>query len=204
MSRLMGDWSGTDLLPSLRSAGSSDVSRLVHASAVGLLLGGIGLHAPAVARPVICTTSLEAPSQSPASLPAAPVEVTRCGPVESTEAMVTRRFYTWTAPFARGVDVMHQVTDLLGIAVAGPEGNRVMGFGFPDQTVVWDGSALENTSAVLMEQQSQPIPWRTVDVSSGFDSSLAGGAIPVSESQPVMKPRSPNNDSTGTPVRGLW
>ena len=132
------------------------------------------------------------------------MEVTRCGPVESTEAMVTRRFYTWTAPFARGVDVMHQVTDLLGIAVAGPEGNRVMGFGFPDQTVIWDGTAMENTTAVLLEQQSQPIPWRTVDVSSGFDSSLASGSMPVADPQPRVEPRSLNNDSTGTPVRGLW
>ena len=87
--------------------------------------------------------------------------------------MVERRFYTWTAPFARGVDVMHQVTDLLGIAMAGPEGNRLMGFGFPDQTIIWDGSAIENTTNALIEEQSKPIPWRTVDIASGFDSSLA-------------------------------
>ena len=159
----------------------------------------------AAGRPVVCTTSLEAPVASTAVAPAAPVEVTRCGPVERTDAMVERRFYTWTAPFARGVDVVHQITDLLGIAVAGPEGNRLMGFGFPDQTIIWDGSALENTTNALLEEQSNPMPWRTVDISSGFDSSLASDAVVVEDmvvedvvvDMPLM-------ETIGTPVRGLW
>ena len=83
------------------------------------------------------------------------------------------RFYSWTAPYASGVDLLHQVTDLLGIAVAGPQGNRFMGFGFPDQTIIWDGTAVENTSTMLLEDQSDPIPWRTVDILNGFSSSLA-------------------------------
>ena len=130
------------------------------------------------------------------------MEVTRCGPVERTDAMVERRFYTWTAPFARGVDVIHQVTDLLGIAVAGPEGNRFMGFGFPDQTIVWDGSAIENTINALIEEQSKPIPWRTVDIASGFDSSLATGQAVLVEKVEAFDPA--QNDTIGAPVRGLW
>ena len=116
--------------------------------------------------------------------------------------MVERRFYTWTAPFARGVDVIHQVTDLLGIAVAGPEGNRFMGFGFPDQTIVWDGSAIENTTNALIEEQSKPIPWRTVDIASGFDSSLATGQAVLVEKVEAFDPA--QNDTIGSPVRGLW
>ena len=83
------------------------------------------------------------------------------------------RFYSWTAPYASGVDLLHQVTDLLGIAVAGPQGNRFMGFGFPDQTIIWDGTAVENTYTMLLEDQSDPIPWRTVDIPNGFSGSLA-------------------------------
>jgi hypothetical protein len=33
-------------------------------------------------------------------------------------------YYSYRAPFARGVDMTHQITDLLGIAMGGGEGNR--------------------------------------------------------------------------------
>ena len=91
----------------------------------------------------------------------------------TTSELVNRRFYTWTSPMARGVDPLHQLTDFLGIAVGGIEGNRVMGFGFPDQALIWDGSALENTTGALLEEQSPPLPMRTLDISSGFNGSLA-------------------------------
>ena len=94
-------------------------------------------------------------------------------------------------------------TDLLGIAMAGPEGNRLMGLGFPDQTIIWDGSAVENTTNALLEEQSAPIPWRTVDIPSGFDSSLAsdGSAViaPV-----VVETEVEQVETFGAPVRGLW
>ena len=48
-----------------------------------------------------------------------------------------------------------------------------MGFGFPDQTLIWDGSALQNTTEALLEEQSPPLPMRTLDISSGFNGSLA-------------------------------
>ena len=108
--------------------------------------------APALAGPVVCTTTLEAPSAV-----GHPVDVTRCGAVVSTPQVVEQRFFTYTAPFAPGVDLTHQVTDLLGIALGGG-GGKVMGFGFPDQTIVWDGTALQNTYQVLLEQQSDPLP----------------------------------------------
>ena len=139
-----------------------------------LLLAGAGLIAalapatPALAGPVVCTTTLEAPVAN-----AAPVEMTRCGRMQTVPELVTRRFYSFTAPFERGVSLTNQVTDLLGIAMGGGDGSRVMGLGFPDQTIVWDGLALQNTTAVLMEAQSSPMPLRTGDSSPCFTTSLA-------------------------------
>ena len=121
-----------------------------------LLLAGPSV----LAGPLVCTTSVEAPPPGSGS---APVEVTVCHPTETTSELVNRRFYTWTSPMARGVDPLHQLTDFLGIAVGGIEGNRVMGFGFPDQTLIWDGSALQNTTGALLEEQSPPLPMRTLD-----------------------------------------
>jgi len=110
---------------------------------------------------------------------------------------MNERYYSWTAPYARGVDLLHQITDILGIAVAGPEGNRFMGFGFPDQTIIWDGTAVENTYQMLVEDQSDPIPWRTVDIPNGFSGSLAEDiATPVPEVSPEK--------ADFSPVRALW
>ena len=35
------------------------------------------------------------------------------------------------------------------------------------------GSALQNTTGALLEEQSPPLPMRTQDISSGFNGSLA-------------------------------
>ncbi len=91
----------------------------------------------------------------------------------------------------------------LGIAVASHEGNRLMGFGFPDQTIIWDGSAVQNTYQVLLEEQSSSLPWRTVDISSGFDNSLAGDVPP----EIVMVEDGPEMNvapEAFTPIRGMW
>ena len=133
----------------------------------GLLL----LAGPSVlAGPIVCTTSIEAPQPGSGT---GPVEVTVCQPTETTSELINRRLYTWTSTMARGVGPLHQLTDFLGIAVGGIDGNRVMGLGFPDQTLVWDGSALQNTTGALLEEQSPPLPMRTLDISSGFNGSLA-------------------------------
>jgi hypothetical protein len=119
------------------------------------------------------------------------VVVTRCGPVVTTPQLVERRAYTWTAPFAQGVDLVHQVTDVLGIAVAGRNGNTVMGFGFPDQTLVWDATAIEATNRVLLDAQSNPMPLRTADVFNGYCSGLAQGGcgLPLAIESPAPSPR---------------
>ena len=126
----------------------------------------------ALAGPIVCTTTLEAPDAS-ASQSAEPVALTTCVPIETTAERIERVNYSWTAPYARGVDVVHQITDFLGIAVAGAEGNRVMGFGFPDQTLIWDATAIGTTTRALWEEQSPPLPMRTLDLPNGFASSLA-------------------------------
>ena len=165
-----------------------------------LLASGLGA-CPAAAGPVVCTTTLEAPlaGSGPGGMNAAgPVEVTRCGPVVTTPQLVEHRFYSYTSPYARGIDITHQITDILGIAMGGGDGTKVMGFGFPDQTIVWDGSALENTSQVLLEQQSNPMPWRTADVNNGFCQSLPhGDCTAQSTSASWPKPGS-------RVIRGLW
>ena len=124
---------------------------------------------PVQAGPVLCSSSLEV--GEPGTVP---VEVTVCDPVQSTSELVTQRFFTWTAPYARGVDLMHQITDLFGVALGGTDGNRWMGLGFPDQTIIWDSSAIHNTTDALLEQQSPAIPWRTMDLPNGFSAGLSG------------------------------
>jgi hypothetical protein len=160
--------------------------------------------------PVVCTTTLEAPPMIAAGKPGAgaadaselnpagPLEVTRCVAVETTSQLVRRRFNTYSAPFAQGISITNQITDLLGIAMGGDDGTRAMGFGFPDQTIVWDATALENTYRVLLEQQSDPMPWRTADINNGFNGSLGsttGSSAGVWQGGGV---------GGNLPVRGLW
>jgi len=154
-------------------------------------LAGSGL--PALAGPVVCTSSLEAPVAGQA-----PIELTRCAPVTTTTELVERRFFSYTSPYARGVDIIHQITDILGVAMGGGDGTKLMGLGFPDQTIVWDGSALQNTYQVLLEQQSAPLPLRTADVSNGFCSGLPQGGCGAGAG-PIALPV-----AGSSAIRGLW
>ena len=121
------------------------------------------------AGPVLCTTTLEAPQADGAA-----VTVSRCGPVETVPELVQRRFYTHTAPFEERVTLGHQITDLLGISLPGRGDQGRIGFGFADQTIVYDGVALQNTAAFLLEAQSSPLPLRTPDLNGCFSTSLIG------------------------------
>ncbi len=172
---------------------------------------GLALPSGAAAGPVVCVSSLEAPlpakgASGSLSSSLSPVVVTRCGPVVTTPQLVERRAYTWTAPFAQGVDLVHQVTDVLGIAVAGRHGTTLMGLGFPDQTLVWDASAIEATNRVLLEAQSNPMPLRTADAFNGYCSGLAQGGcgLPGAEETPGPTTRPYGVAPAAAPVRGLW
>ena len=147
----------------------------------------------------MCTTTLEAPELSSAATE--PVEVTTCAPVETTSELVERRLYTWTAPYERGVDLVHQITDLFGIAVAGEGGTQVMGLGFPDQTIIWDAAATSSTTRALLEEQSPALPLRTQDLANGFDSSLALESI-GSEKTQQSKPEFLEIDNAA--LQPLW
>lgn len=116
----------------------------------------------------------------------------------TTAELMEQRFYAYTSPYARGVDLTHQITDLLGIAMGGGDGTKVVGLGFPDQTIVWDGSAVENTYQVLLENQSAPMPWRTADINNGFCQGLPAGSCGAAAA-PVSWP-----SSSSKVVRGLW
>ena len=65
-----------------------------------------------------------------------------------------------------------------------------MGLGFPDQTIVWDAAAIENTVGALIEEQSPPNTWRTQDLSNGFGSSLSmeQGQPPAQAEMPLVRP----------------
>jgi len=176
------------------------------------LVAALGAASPALAGPVVCTTTLEAPIAA-----AAPVELTRCGPIQTVPGLVTRRFYSYSAPFERGIDITHQVTDILGIAMGGGDGTRVMGFGFPDQTIVYDGLALQNTTAAQLEAQSSVLPIRTADLNSCFTTSMSDfacsgrrlapkiSAYGLSATDPYGRGSYGNAFmETGSTVRGLW
>ncbi|MEB3260044.1 MAG: Occludin/ELL family protein [Cyanobacteriota bacterium] len=132
---------------------------------------------PAAAQtgPVLCTTTLEAPLVKPGqslSESSGPREVTRCGVVGTVPDLIQQRFYSYRAPFARGVDITHQITDVLGLAMGGGNGTRLMGLGFPDQAIIWDSVAIENTNRFLLEQQVNLVPRRTADLPSPFSTSV--------------------------------
>ena len=191
-------WCFADPLPSLRVVVPLPVDRLRFRFLL-LVLSLSSLQAAAVARPVVCSTTLEAPTVllTDDGVLSAPVEVTRCSSVQSTAELIEERFYSWTAPFASGVNLRHQAADLAGFAVAGPDGERFVGFGFPDQTIVWDSVALENTYKMLLEDQSDPIPWRTVDIPNGFSGSLVDDVSSSGFGEYQEEEAFP-------PVRALW
>jgi hypothetical protein len=161
------------------------------AAALLPVAAGLATAPAALAGPVLCNTTLEAPIGS-----SSPVEVTRCGVVRTVPDLVQRRYFSYRSPFARGVDLTHQITDFFGIAMGGGDGTKVMGFGFPDQAIVWDGSAVENTTNVLLEDQSDPIPLRTADLPSCFNTSLAG--TPCTAAGASLAPASQDPPSYGT------
>lgn len=209
-------FSATLLSSSRFKASRFKASLLLAGALLTPLLGHSLLGESVWAGPVVCTTTLEPPLPSGArsgegefGVASGPVEVTRCGQVQTPPALMEKRFYSFRAPYAPGVSLTNQITDLFGIALGGVDGTRVMGLGFPDQAIVWDGTAVENTYRVLLEQQSGPMPWRTVDVPNGYSGSL-GSAGPTQPAPIQPAPIQPGGGwqdggaSYRTPVRGLW
>lgn len=66
--------------------------------AISILFGaGLFSCVSALAGPVVCTSSFEAPSAANAEIKSTAVEVTRCGPVQTTNDLIEQRFFL-TAP----------------------------------------------------------------------------------------------------------
>ena len=151
------------------------------------------------AGPVQCTTTLEAPMLDAAATQAyAPVEVTYCTELISENKLIEDVHYGWTAPFTRGVGLVHQISDLFGIAIGGREGNKLMGLGFADQTINWDGAALFDRAKTILDLQANPMLLRTADLPGMFSTSLGSSRPTPRWRQPVIEPQ---EDS---PIRGLW
>ncbi|MEB3199292.1 MAG: Occludin/ELL family protein [Synechococcaceae cyanobacterium] len=156
--------------------------------------------------PMVCTTTIEAPPVTAGAMPLAPVEVTRCSPAMSVTDVVNRHYYAYSAPFARGIDITHQLTDFLGIAMGGGDGTRMMGFGFPDQAIVWDGSAINNLYDRMLDAQSAPLPLRTPDLANPYRTSLGMSMYSAPPQDPLSATpvTAPTSDWSQQPVRGLW
>ncbi|MFN9547578.1 MAG: Occludin/ELL family protein [Cyanobacteriota bacterium] len=160
-------------------------------AAFGASLPLLGGPLAAQTGPVLCTTSLEAPlvvPGQPLQEGSGPREVTRCGVVGTLPELVKKRYYSYRAPFARGVDITHQITDFFGLAMGGGDGTRLMGLGFPDQAITWDGTAIENTSRFLLEQQVQLVPRRTADLASPYTTSIRAESSTGGASSPLTYP----------------
>jgi hypothetical protein len=180
---------------------ASFTARLTVSAAARLAAGitallPLAVLVPAHAGPVLCTTTLEAPI--PGSAGTGPVEVTRCGVTRSAPELMEQRFYSYSAPFAQGVNLLHQITDPLGLSIPGRDGGRIVAFGFPDQNIVWDGTAIENTASVMLTEQSGLMPQRTADITNGFSTSLGAGAATPTYVRP------PASTTWTPPIRGLW
>ena len=153
----------------LLSSSRFKASLLLAGALLTPLLGHSLLGESAWAGPVVCTTTLEPPLLSGArsgvgasagelGVASGPVEVTRCGQVQTPPALMEKRFYSFRAPYAPGVSLTNQITDLFGIALGGVDGTRVMGLGFPDKVGRCPGApsmCLTVTQAAL-DQLAQP------------------------------------------------
>lgn len=186
------------------------VSRRVLApltGALGLLTASLLSPLNGWAGPVQCTTSLEAPilptPSTRAGLPPAPVEVTRCAPVVTVPELVDRRSYTYSPPFQEGVNISHQIQGALGVSLARDGSGKILAFGFPEQLLIWDASAMSNTTAALMDDQVNAMPTRTHDLTSAYNSSLAFDGLAASNAS-ARRSTIPTSSLYSNNVRGLW
>jgi hypothetical protein len=174
------------------------------AAALLLTLSSPVLASAAAAAPMLCTTTLEAAVEAldgSVQTGSPLVEVTRCGAVTTQPEVIRNRFYSYSSPYARSIDLTHQLTNLFGIAMGGGDGTKVMGFGYIDQTMTWDGSAVENTANVMLQDQYDLMLLRTGDLPSVYGGSLGDQPLP---STTTYTPAPASPDSWLPVVRGLW
>ena len=89
-------WCAANPLPSLRAVVTVFVRRLPFGVLVIMAPLALWQADPADANPVVCLTSLEAPAPSGGGGEVGPpVEVSRCGPVKTTDVLVMERRRAW-------------------------------------------------------------------------------------------------------------
>ena len=128
------------------------------------LLGSISHSRPAFAEEFYCHTY---PSYNSDSL----VQVTTCNK-SSQKKYFDNAFYKYSTSYATGVDIVHQFGNRSGIAFDDSSFPKIVAFGFLDQTITWDATALANAYHYGLAAQSMDQYIRTYPVSNGFDCNL--------------------------------
>ena len=119
-----------------------------------------------IAGPLVCTTTFSGNNSG------AQVE-NICNRVETTYERLEKELYTWRPPYNSGVGIFQSMNEDGGIAYGGINGTNLVGFGFPEQTIIWDAGILQKNIQELLENQTEALPLRTADLPNAFESSLA-------------------------------
>ena len=61
--------------------------------------------------------------------------------------------------------------------MGGIDAERIVGFGYPEQAIVWNGERLQNNYKKLLEMQTDSLPLRTMDLQTAFEDSLGTGSF---------------------------
>ena len=125
----------------------------------------------ASAAPLVCTTTHHSTNGGAA------LETSVCKSIETQDDRLGEEIYTWRAPYSSGIGLFQGIAEDLGLAFGGINGTQFVGFGYPDQTIVWDGGILQKSVQELLELQAEPLPLRTADLPNAFESSLANRSL---------------------------
>ena len=119
------------------------------------------------AAPLVCTTTYNSTGDGTA------LETSVCKSIESQNERLDEEIYTWRAPYSSGIGLFQGIAEDLGLAFGGINGTHFVGFGYPENTIVWDGGILQKSVQELLELQAEPLSLRTADLPNAFESSLA-------------------------------
>ncbi len=144
----------------------------------------------ASAAPLVCTTIYNSTGSG------TELERSSCKSIETQNERIEEVIYTWRAPYSSGIGLFQGIAEDLGLAFGGINGTHIVGIGYPEQTIVWDGGLLQKSVQELLEIQTEPIPLRTADLPNAFESSLAN-AWETTPSQPT-----PHREPIG--AQPLW
>jgi len=98
--------------------------------------------------------------------------VTDCRPITTVDKFFSNQYFSYAAPFAQGVSIPYVLADMLGISLNSQGDGMIRAFGFPDQQITWDGTAVHNAYKQLMAEQLRVVPLRTEPINNGFCSGL--------------------------------